>query len=64
MYDVNPIRVSVHMEPALLAMIEDHRRELHDIPSRAETIRRLCEQALAQTTSTRKRGKVPRKTAR
>jgi hypothetical protein len=60
------VRVQVIFAPILLSMIEDHRRELPDIPSRAETIRRLCEQALAKPTSTRKpRGrKAPRRNAR
>jgi hypothetical protein len=47
MFDVNPVRVSVHVGPALLAMIEERQRELPDIPSRAEVIRRLREQTLA-----------------
>jgi metal-responsive CopG/Arc/MetJ family transcriptional regulator len=44
---VEAVRISVRFEPALLAVLDDHRRQLEDIPSRAEAIRKLCEQALA-----------------
>jgi metal-responsive CopG/Arc/MetJ family transcriptional regulator len=61
MSHVEPIRVSVRFAPAFLALLDDHRRQLEDIPDRAETIRRLVQQALAN--SNRKREKVPRRTA-
>jgi hypothetical protein len=40
-------RVQVIFPPEQAARIEALRRRLPDLPTRAETIRRLCEQALA-----------------
>jgi len=48
MQTADPIRVQVIFRPAQIAAIEELRRRLPDIPSRAETIRRLCDEALAR----------------
>ncbi len=55
-------RVQVIFTPALLAAIDAHRKYEHDdLPSRAEAIRRLCEQALAMKPRGRK---APRRNPR
>jgi hypothetical protein len=62
-----PTRVAVHFSPEFMAVLDEHRRSLPDLPNRAETVRRLVEKALAtQSTLNRNpRGqKAPRKTAR
>ncbi len=60
-----PTRVAVHFTPEFMAVLDEHRRSLPDLPNRAETVRRLVEQALATQPTTKKpRGKAPRKSAR
>ncbi len=62
-----PTRVAVHFTPEFMAVLDEHRRSLPDLPNRAETVRRLVEQALAtQPASNHKpRGRrAPRKSAR
>jgi metal-responsive CopG/Arc/MetJ family transcriptional regulator len=64
MSHVEPTRISVRFAPAFLAELDDYRRQLEDIPDRAQAIRQLCEQALAtQSTTTKKRGSASRRTA-
>jgi len=65
MQTVEQVRVQVVFKPTLIAMIERYRREMADLPSRAETVRRLCENALAQSVTGKSRGRKPaRRTAR
>lgn len=48
MQTAEPVRVQVIFRPDQIAQIEELRRNLPDLPTRAETIRRLCQQALTQ----------------
>lgn len=59
-----PTRVAVHFTPEFMAILDEHRRSLPDLPNRAETVRRLVEQALALTGSTKPRGNAQRKSQR
>jgi hypothetical protein len=62
---LQPIRVVAHFEPALLDMLDAFRRAQAVIPSRAETIRQAVRALASNGTSTTKpRGKAPRKTTR
>jgi hypothetical protein len=36
-----PKKIAVNFEPALLAALDEHRRQLPDLPNRSEAIRRL-----------------------
>jgi Arc/MetJ-type ribon-helix-helix transcriptional regulator len=54
---VEPIRVSVRFEPALLAVLDAHRRALPDIPNRAEAIRGAV-RALATQPTRKSSGKA------
>ena len=56
--DVEPVCISVRFEPAFVAVLDERRRELPDLPNRSELIRRLCEQALANGASATPRGKA------
>jgi len=59
---VEPTKIAVNFEPALLAALDEHRRKLPDLPSRSEAIRRAVEAVALNGTSTRKpRAKAPRK---
>lgn len=58
------IRVSLRLQPAFLAELDDHRRQLEDLPNRAEAIRRLLEQALASTNHKPRGRQAQRKNAR
>jgi hypothetical protein len=42
-----PTRVAVLFTPEFMTVLDEHRRSLPDLPNRAETVRRLVEQALA-----------------
>jgi metal-responsive CopG/Arc/MetJ family transcriptional regulator len=63
---LQPTRISINFEPALIAVLDAYRREVDGLPSRAEAIRRAVRALATQpTTSTRKpRGKAPREPAR
>jgi metal-responsive CopG/Arc/MetJ family transcriptional regulator len=51
MQDVQAVRISTQFPPALLAGLDAYRRGQEEIPSRAEAIRQLCEQALGKASS-------------
>jgi len=36
---VEPTKIAVNFEPALLAALDEHRRKLPDLPTRSEAIR-------------------------
>jgi hypothetical protein len=60
-----PTRVAVHFTPEFMAVLDEHRRALPDLPNRAETVRRLVEQALASSgNSTKPQAKASRKQQR
>jgi hypothetical protein len=40
---VEPTKIAVNFEPALLAALDEHRRKLPDLPTRSEAIRRAVE---------------------
>jgi len=52
--DVEPTRISVRFDPALLAALDEHRRCLPDLPNRAEAIRRAVQEVASNGASTRK----------
>jgi len=52
--DVEPTRISVRFDPALLAALDQHRRCLPDLPNRAEAIRRAVQEVASNGASTRK----------
>jgi hypothetical protein len=53
------IRISLRVPPDFLAALDDHRRQLPDLPNRTVAIKRILEQALANSPN-----RKPRKTAR
>jgi metal-responsive CopG/Arc/MetJ family transcriptional regulator len=56
---VEPKKIAVNFEPALLAALDEHRRQLPDLPTRSEAIRRAVEAVALNGASTRKpRGKA------
>jgi metal-responsive CopG/Arc/MetJ family transcriptional regulator len=57
MQNVQDVRVSTTFPAPLLAVLDQHRREQADLPSRAETIRRLCQEALAKSMKPRARSR-------
>jgi metal-responsive CopG/Arc/MetJ family transcriptional regulator len=59
---VEPVRISVRFQPDFVAVLDDHRRQLPQIPSRAQAIRQILEQALAQTNATTPPAEGQRKT--
>jgi len=48
MQTAEDVRVQVIFKPRQIAQIEQLRRRSPDLPSRAEMVRRLCDQAFAQ----------------
>lgn len=58
-----PVRVSIRFPPALVAVIDDYRPQLEQIPDQAQAIKQLCEKALATTgnSNMKPRAKAPRK---
>ena len=38
---VEPKKIAVNFEPALLAALDEHRRQQADLPNRSEAIRRI-----------------------
>jgi len=62
MANLEAVRVQTIFDPALLAALDAHRKYAEpDIPSRAETIRRLVAKALARQSTRRKsRSKIRR----
>lgn len=59
-----PNRIAVSFPQALLEQIDDHRRQLPTIPSRAQAIRSIVEQALAAQPTTNPPAKAARATSR
>jgi hypothetical protein len=58
---VEPKKIAVNFEPALLAALDEHRRQLPDLPTRSEAIRRAVEAVALNGASTEKpRGKARR----
>jgi metal-responsive CopG/Arc/MetJ family transcriptional regulator len=62
MQSVEPVRVQVLFDPALIAVLDAYRRDADGLPSRSEVIREAVRALASRPTSTRRsRGKASRK---
>jgi metal-responsive CopG/Arc/MetJ family transcriptional regulator len=56
-----PTKIAVNFDSALLAALDEHRRQLPDIPTRSEAIRRAVEAVALNGASTSREQKSSRK---
>jgi hypothetical protein len=57
-----PTRVAVHFTPEFMAVLDERCRSLPGLPNRAETVRRLVEQALSPNLNTNNKPNRHRRT--